>query len=83
MKYSYRTTPNIRLLDKRKAKGSAGSEIKSHNSVIFAVSTDLLGNFLKTDLEPKVAANLAEPVLRGSRMSSSQPTRAGQNHYRA
>ena len=59
MKYYYRTTPNIRLLDKRKAKGSAGSEIKSHNWVIFAVSTDLLGNFLKTDLEPKVAASLA------------------------
>lgn len=62
MKNSYRTTPNIRLLDKRKAKGSAGSEIKSHNWVMFAVSTDLLGNFLRTDLEPRVAANLAEPI---------------------
>ena len=26
-----------------------------------AVSTDLLGNFLKTNLEHKVAVNLAEP----------------------
>lgn len=55
---SYRTTPNIKLLESRNARGSSGSEIRSHNWVMSAVSTERLGNFLKVDLDPKVAASL-------------------------
>ena len=55
---TYRTTPNIRLLDSRNASGSAGSDIWSHNCDISAVRTERFGNFLNADLEPRVAASL-------------------------
>ena len=55
---SYRTTPNIKLLDSRRARGSFGSEIKSQSWVMSAVRTERFGSFLKLDLEPSVAASL-------------------------
>lgn len=56
--HTHRTTPNIRLLDSRKARGSTGSEMRSHSLVMSAVRTDFLGSFLNADLDPRVAANL-------------------------
>lgn len=36
--------------------------MRSHNCEISAVKTDLLGSFLKDDLEPKVAASLFKTI---------------------
>ena len=57
-KGTHRTAPNIKLLDRRRANGSAGSEIRLHSPVISAVITDRLGSFLNADFDPSVAASL-------------------------
>lgn len=62
---TYRTTPNIKLLDNRSARGSDGSEMRSHNCVISAVRTERFGSFLKEDRDPSVAANLSNEIRRG------------------
>lgn len=54
----YRATPTIRLLERRRAKGSCGSAIRPHSCDIFAVKTERLGSLLKEDFDPKVAASL-------------------------
>lgn len=59
---THRATPTIRLDESRRASGSFGSAIRSHNCEISAVKTDRLGSFLKDDLEPSVAANLLETI---------------------
>lgn len=81
-KASYRTTPNIRLLDRRSASGSTGSDIKSHSWAISALSTDLLGSFLKVDLEPKVAASLTNCKDECSLDKTYVHTIEGQTHCR-
>ena len=60
VKKTYRTTPNIRLLDNLNASGSTGSEMRSHSFAMSAVRTDFLGSFLNADFEPRVAASLTE-----------------------
>lgn len=61
--HAYRTAPYIRLLDSLKANGSAGSAMRSQSFAMSAVIMDLFGNFLKTDFEPRVAANLHNASL--------------------
>ncbi len=50
--------PTIRLLDKRSARGSEGSEMRPHNWAILAVMIERRGSFFKEDLAPRVAASL-------------------------
>jgi hypothetical protein len=57
---SYRTTPTMRLLDSRSARGSEGCEISPHSCAMSAVRTERRGSFLKDDLAPSVAANLVQ-----------------------
>ena len=52
----------MRLEDNRRARGSLGSAMRSHNCEISAVRTDRLGSFLKDDLGPRVAASLSGTV---------------------
>ena len=60
-----RATPTIRLLDRRKARGSSGCVINSQSCSTLAVIMNLLGIFLKGDLESKVAASLRTRVGQG------------------
>ena len=48
----------MRLLDKRKARGSGGLTMRLQSCEMSAVITERLGSFLKDDLGPRVAANL-------------------------
>ena len=76
---TYRATPTIRLDDSRRARGSLGWAIRSHNCEISAVKTDRLGSFLNDDLEPKVAASLLK-LFRWLSARRRRPTREGRSH---
>lgn len=69
---THRATPIIRLLDSLRARGSAGSLMRSHSWDISAVSTDRLGSFLNVDFEPRVAASLCTVVRRDSSWCQSR-----------
>ena len=56
--YTHRTTPTIKLLDRRNASGSSGSDIRVQSSIILAVRTERRCSFFKVDVEPRVAASL-------------------------
>jgi hypothetical protein len=58
LRCTHRTTPTIKLLESRSARGSGGSEIRLQSWIMLAVSTERRGSDFKVDLEPSVAASL-------------------------
>ena len=55
---TYRAAPTSRLLDRRSARGSAGSAMRSQSWAMSALMTSRFGSLLKEDLAPRVAASL-------------------------
>jgi hypothetical protein len=55
---TYRATPTIKLLERRSARGSAGSVMRPQSWIMSAPMTSRFGSFLNEDLAPRVAASL-------------------------
>lgn len=65
---TYRATPTIKLLERRRASGSAGSVIRPQSWMISAPITSRFGNFLNEDLAPRVAASLPTILVQRARV---------------